>query len=164
MTMFTRRAFGALAATVLALTGGVAAAAPASSAPPPPVPVLTGIRTGQHPGFDRVVLDWAGPAPAVRATRVEDLRSDASGEIFWLTGEHFVQVVANPAHAHRADGSHSYANPQRFRTRGLRNVMAVGVVDDYEAYVTIGIGARHRSWVRTFTLTSPSRVVIDVGS
>jgi hypothetical protein len=110
------------------------------------------------------VLDWSGPPPTVRTTRVEDLRSDGSGETFWLTGEHFVQVVANPAAAHRANGSRSYANPERFRTRGLRNVMAVGVVSDYEGYVTVGLGTRYRSSVRTSTLTSPSRVVIDVGS
>lgn len=97
MTSFTRRALGALAATVLTLAGGIAAAAAASSAPPP-IPVLTDIRTGQHPGFDRIVLDWSGPAPEVRTDDVEDLRSDGSGEIFWLTGEFFVQAVASPAH------------------------------------------------------------------
>lgn len=163
MTRLTRRALGALAATVLTLTGGIAAAAPASSAPPP-IPVLTDIRTGQHPGFDRIVLDWSGPAPEVRTSDVEDLRSDGSGEIFWLTGEFFVQAVATPAYAHRADGSRSYANPERFRTPGLRNVMAVGVVSDFEGYVTVGLGTRYRSWVRLSTLTSPTRVVIDVGS
>lgn len=164
MTKFTRRALGALAATVLALTGGVAAAAPASSAPPP-IPVMTGIRTGQHPGFDRVVLDWSGPvAPGVRATNTDELRADGSGDIVWLTGEYFIAVVNNPAYAHQPNGNRSYANPDKFRTRNLRNVMAVAVTGDYEGYVSIGLGTRYRSWVRTFTLTSPTRVVIDVGS
>lgn len=42
--------------------------------------------------------------------------------------------------------------------------MAVGVVSDFEGYVTVGLGTRNRSWVRLSTLTSPTRVVIDVGS
>jgi hypothetical protein len=178
MTRFSRRALGALAATVLMLTGGVVAAAPASTAPASTaststvststgrlaVPVLTNVRTGVHTGYDRVVLDWSGgPAPGVRATHVEDLYADGSGELVWLTGEVFVQVVATVAVAHRPDGSISYANPAKFRTRALRNVMAVAVVSDFEGYVTIGLGARHRSWVRTAALGSPSRTVIDVG-
>ncbi len=163
MTKFTRRALGALAASVLMLGGGIAAAAPASSAPPP-VPILTNIRTGLHPGYDRVVLDWSGPAPGVRATNVGDLRSDGSGEVFFLTGEHFVQVVNTVASAHDNNGNRSYANAPAFRTYNLRNVMAVAVVSDYEGYVTIGLGTRYRSWVRTFTLASPTRVVIDLGS
>ncbi len=163
MTKFTRRALGALAATVLALTGAVTAAAPASSAPPP-VPTLTNIRTGLHPGYDRVVLDWSGPAPSVQATNVEDLISDGSGEVFFLTGEHFIQVVNTVASAHDNNGNRSYTNASPFRTRNLRNVMAVAVVSDYEGYVTIGLGTRTRTWVRVSTLTSPTRVVIDVGS
>jgi hypothetical protein len=71
--------------------------------------VLTDIHTGEHPGFDRIVLDWSGPAPEVRASDVEDLRSGSSGEICWLTDEFFVQAVASPAYAHRADGSRSSA-------------------------------------------------------
>ncbi|OLF08252.1 AMIN-like domain-containing (lipo)protein [Actinophytocola xanthii] len=163
MTRFSRRALGALAATVLMLTGGVVAAAPASTAHVA-VPVLTNIRTGLHTGFDRVVLDWSGAAaPRVRVTHVGDLYADGSGELVWLTGEFFVQVVASPAYAHRADGSVSYANPQKFRTRALRNVMAVAVVSDFEGYVTVGLGTRYRSWVRTSALTSPARLVVDVG-
>lgn len=163
MTMFTRRALGALAAAALVLGGGAitAAAAPATAAPPA-TPVLTGIRTGAHPGFDRIVLDWSGPAPTVRARAVSDLVSDGSGQTYWLTGEHFVSVAHTPAVAHRSNGSRSFTGPDRFRTKHLRNVMAVGVVGDFEGYVTIGLGTRYRSAVTVFTLSSPTRTVIDV--
>lgn len=69
----------------------------------------------------------------------------------------------NPAQAHDDNGNPTYTGPQRFRTRNLRNVMAVGVTGDFEAYLSIGLGLRYQSWVRVFTLTSPARVVIDVG-
>jgi hypothetical protein len=156
----TRRALGALAAIALVVGGGVTAAAQ----PAPTLPTLTGIRTGQHPGFDRIVLDFAGgPAPTVTSKWLDELRSDGSGDIFWLTGEYFASVVSTPAQAHDGAGNPTYTGPERFRTRDLRNVMAVGLTGDFEGYVSIGIGTRTQTWVRTSTLTSPTRVVIDVG-
>jgi hypothetical protein len=160
MTTISRRALGALAAIVLVLGGGITAAAQ----PAPTIPVLTSIRTGQHPGFDRIVLDLSGPPPTVTNRWVDELIADGSGEIVWLTGEFFVEVVANPAAAHDDNGNPTYPGPQKFRTRNLRNVMAVAITGDYEAYLSIGLGIRTRTWVRTFTLTSPTRVVVDVGA
>jgi hypothetical protein len=160
MTTVSRRALGALAAIVLVLGGGVTAAAQ----PAPTIPELTAIRTGQHPGFDRVVLDLRGPAPTATTRWVDELIADGSGEVVWLTGEFFVEVVTNPAAAHNDAGNSTYPGPQKFRTPNLRNVMAVAITGDYEAYLSIGLGTRTRTWVRTFMLTSPTRVVIDVGT
>lgn len=161
MTTKSRRALGALVAALLVLIGSVVAAAPATSQPS--VPVLTNIRTGLHPGYDRIVLDMSGPAPGVSYRLVDELIADGSGDIVWLTGEHFIEVVANPAAAHNASGNPTYTGPQKFRTRNLSNVMAVAITGDFEAYLSVGLGTRTRTWVRTFTLTSPTRVVIDVG-
>lgn len=159
MTTISRRALGALAAIVLVGGTGVTAAAQ----PAPTVPVLTAIRTGQHPGFDRIVLDLSGPAPAVTKRWVDELIADGSGNIVWLTGEFFVEVVTSPAAAHNDAGKPTYRGAQKFRTRNLRNVMAVAITGDYEANLSVGLGTRKRTWLRTFTLTSPTRVVIDVG-
>ncbi|MEV7549971.1 hypothetical protein AB0N89_10135 [Amycolatopsis sp. NPDC089917] len=157
-----RRTLGALAVTALMLTGAIAAVAPASVAAQA-IPAMTGIRTGQNPGFDRVVLDLtAGPAPAVRYQLVDELIADGSGDIVWLTGEFFVAVTATPAAAHDDAGNPTYPGPQKFRTRNLRNVMAVAVTGDYEGTLSVGLGVRSRTPVNVFTLTSPNRVVIDV--
>ncbi|EMD25783.1 AMIN-like domain-containing (lipo)protein [Amycolatopsis azurea] len=162
MTLTLRRALGALAATALMLTGAIAAVAPTSLAAQM-IPAMTGIRTGQNPGFDRVVLDLtAGPAPAVRYDLVDELIADGSGDIVWLTGEYFIAVAATPAAAHDDAGNPTYPGPQKFRTRNLRNVMAVAVTGDYEGTLSIGLGVRSRTPVSVFTLTSPNRVVIDV--
>ncbi|MGH3993722.1 MAG: AMIN-like domain-containing (lipo)protein [Pseudonocardiaceae bacterium] len=160
MTTTVRRTFFALATIVLALVGGLVAAAPASATS---TPVMTGIRTGLNAGYDRVVLDMSGPQPGVSYRLVDELIADGSGEIVWLTGEQFIEVTVNPAAAHTEAGTSTYTGPQKFRTRNLRNVMAVAVTGDYEAVLSIGIGTRYRSWVRVFTLGSPTRVVIDVG-
>jgi hypothetical protein len=156
----------ALAAVTLLLAGtatATAAAAPASAATT--IPALTNVRTGANPGFDRVVLDLtAGNAPAVSYQLADELTADPSGEIVWLTGEYFVNVSATPAAAHDDSGAPTYPGPQKFRTRNLRNVMAVAVTGDFEGHLTVGLGVRSRTTVNVFTLTAPNRVVIDVAS
>ncbi|MEU8637591.1 hypothetical protein AB0C38_35885 [Amycolatopsis sp. NPDC048633] len=161
MSRPVRRALTAVA-LLLAGTGTLAAAAP-SSAAVQSVPTLTTIRTGNNPGFDRIVLDLtSGAAPAVSYQLVDELTADPSGEIVWLTGEYFINVTATPAAAHDDAGNLTYPGPQKFRTRNLGNVMAVAVTGDFEAHLTIGLGVRSRTAVNVFTLTAPNRVVIDV--
>ena len=161
-TTALRRALGALAAIVLMLGGALVAAGPAASAAPT-TPALTAIRTGLNPGFDRIVLDLtAGAPPSVSYQLTDELIADPSTEIVWLTGEYFINVNATFATAHNDNGTPTYTGPSKFRTRNLRNVMAVAVISDFESALLIGLGVRYRSTVNVFTLTSPNRVVIDV--
>ncbi|RSD14868.1 AMIN-like domain-containing (lipo)protein [Amycolatopsis eburnea] len=161
MSRPTRRA---LAALTILIAGALAAAAPAQAAGPV-IPAMTNIRTGLNTGFDRIVLDLSsGPAPAVGYQLLDELTADPSGEIVWLTGQYFVNVTATPAAAHDVNGNLTYTGPQKFRTRNLRNVMAVAVTGDFEAHLSIGLGVRTRTAVHVFTLTAPNRVVIDVAS
>ena len=155
---------GLTALTAIAITLlGVVAATPASAVQSG-YPTMTNIRTGLNTGFDRVVLDMTGSQPGVSYTMVDELTADGSGEIVWLTGEFFVSAVAFPARAHDDNGNRTYTGPEKFRTRNLRNVMAVALTGDFEGYLSIGLGIRYQTWVRVFTLASPSRVVIDVGN
>src|SRR5436305_14418609 len=141
MTTTLRRALGAVAAIVLMLTGAIAAAAPASMAAAPVIPAMTGIRTGNNTGFDRVVLDLtSGPAPAVSHQLTDELTADPSGEIVWLTGRYFITVTATPAAAHDLGGNPTYTGPQKFRTRNLANVVAVAVTGDFEGHLSVGLG------------------------
>jgi hypothetical protein len=163
VTTTLKRGLAALTAIVLTFLG-IAAATPAS-ATQTGTATMTGIRTGLNTGFDRIVLDMTGAQPGVSYTNyLDELIADGSGEIVWLTGQYFVSVVANPARAHDDAGNPTYTGPQKFRTRNLRNVMAVAVTGDFEGYLSIGLGIRYQSWVRVFTLGSPTRVVIDVGN
>jgi hypothetical protein len=45
---------------------------------------------------------------------------------------------------------------------GLRNVKEVVNAGDFEGVLTYGIGLNNKSQIRVFTLTNPSRVVVDV--
>ena len=153
---------GIFANLVLAATVVMAAAVPAQSAVPQ-VPVLTGIRTSVHPTFDRIVLDFAGPRPRVSSQSVDELTRDGSGEVEWLTGAAFAEVHVTPAQAHDDSGHPSYSGPQKFRTRDLTNVMAVAITGDYEGVLSAGVGMRKQTWLNVFTVSNPTRVVIDVG-
>lgn len=150
-------------ATVLLSVAVVAAGVVPAQSAVPDIPVLTGIRTGAHPTFDRIVLDLSGPLPQVSSRLVEELIQDGSGNIEWLTGAAFAEVHATPAQAHDEAGQPSFAGPRKLRTGNLANVMAVSITGDFEGVVSLGIGMRKQTWVRAFTLTAPSRVVIDVG-
>jgi hypothetical protein len=150
-----------LVAVMLLLAGTLAGAVPAGAVSS--VPTLTAIRTGNNPGFDRIVLDLGpGSAPAPGYQLVDELIADPSTEIVWLTGEYFINVSVPYAAAHDDNGNPTYPGPQKFRTRNLANVMAVAVIGDWEAHLLVGLGVRSRTTVNVFTLTAPNRVVIDV--
>lgn len=158
-----RRATGACAAALLVLAG-IAASTPAMSSAGQPVPALvTNIRAGSHQGFDRIVLDIAGPLPQVSHRFVDELIAEGSGDVVWLTGEQFALVTLNPAAAHDGRGDPTYLGPWKFRTWRLDNVMAVAITGDIESYLSLGLGLRHQAPVTVFTVDSPARVVIDVG-
>jgi len=156
MGTITRR----LLAALLLSAGLVAAVAvPALSAVPaaPNTAVLTGIRTGKHPTFDRIVLDLSGPRPQVSSRFVTKLTQDGSGQTVPLPGTAFDAVQVKPAQAH------DYRGSRNFRTANLTNVTAVAITGDNEGVLSMGIGMRKRTWVKVSTLTGPTRVVIDVG-
>lgn len=163
MGALTRRTLAGLLLSAAVVT---ASAIPAQSAvqPGPETPTLTAIRTGAHPGFDRIVLDFAGAAPRVYSSRfVDELTRDGSGDVEWLTGAAFAEVVLTPAQAYDDAGQLTYTGSRKFRSRNLSNAMAVAITGDFEATLTIGVGMRKQTRVRAFTLTGPTRVVIDVG-
>jgi hypothetical protein len=152
----------ALLALTLAAVGGAIPAASAAT-PAPQTPVLTGIRTGRHADFDRVVLDLSGHRPEFFIRSVDQLYYDASGFPVSLPGNYFLEVRSAPAAAHDDNGNSTYTGPRKFDTPALDNVQAVEIIGDFEANLTVGLGMRRDAWHRVFLLDAPTRVVIDVG-
>lgn len=125
---------------------------------------LTNIRVGRHATYDRIVLDFrGGPPTSVRATWVSTLHADPSGKVVSLPGNRFLSVVTQDASGTDIDGQRTYVGPSRLREFATRNVLAIAVTGDFERVLSVGIGVRHPSWVHVFTLTGPSRLVIDIG-
>ena len=147
-----------LVASLVALVLAVAATpAGAQSAP-----TLVDVRTGRHPGFDRVVFEFQGAVPEHHVRYVEQLVEDGSGAPVSVAGSADLEVVFQGANAHEEDGTPS-VSPRRF-SPGLTAVKEVAQIGDFEAVVSYGIGLDRRRPLTVSTLSGPSRLVIDVST
>ncbi|HXP19323.1 MAG TPA: hypothetical protein VN840_06735 [Streptosporangiaceae bacterium] len=151
------------AAIVLALTGlGSSLGAPAMAAvTSTPVPTLIAIRAAHHPGYDRLVFEFRNGLPAERGARyVSQVIADPSGKRVSVAGSARLLVRFFGASGHNPDGRISYGALRR--TYALPGVMQVVNAGDFEAVLRFGVGVARREPFRIFTLSNPSRVVIDL--
>ena len=144
-----------LATIVLAL-----AAAPAGAQSAPETPTLVDVRAGGHTGYDRVVFEFRGP----RARAPHRLRRPARPGRLGQPG------VGGRRRRPRGRlrgrqrpqrGRLAHHQPAAF-SPGLTAVKEVAQIGDFEAVVTYGIGVDRRRPIEVSTLSSPSRLVIDV--
>jgi hypothetical protein len=159
-----------LAASISIGTGAVTSAArvPTSAVPParaivsaaPATPILVGVRTASHRNFDRVVWDFVGGVPDVRqAGYVRELRGDPSDLPIRIAGSAILELSMT-ANGHDPDTG-TNTSPGRV-VAGLGNVIEVVKAGDFEAVVSYGVGLAKRQPFHVFTLSNPSRVVLDV--
>jgi hypothetical protein len=154
------RATAAVFLTGLLAVGTVALAGPASAHVT--TPTLVGIRAAHHPTYDRIVFDFQGGLPArVRVEYVPELIADGSGLPVPLAGQAILQVSMSPAQAH--DDAGQVTAPGRV-SFPLPNIITAVRSGDFEAVTTYGIGLTQKEGFHTFALTSPDRVVIDIGA
>jgi hypothetical protein len=111
--------------------------------------VVSGIRTGAHPGYDRAVFDVAGTA--LPAVRVGYLSSTSSTLVVTLVA--LGSATAAP-HA-------SYGGPSPVSV-GLPALRSVSLASAGAGTLTFRLATAHRHGFRLALLTSPVRVVVDV--
>ncbi len=149
------------------LVGSVWMGAPRAhaAAAQPAVSTLVAIRAAYHPEakprYDRVVFEFSGPVPQIdpHPGYVKQLTGDASGLPLPIKGKAIFAITMRPAQAHNEQGQATAST----RIYGqLRNVQQIKSAGDFEAVLSYGIGLRHKSQFRVFTLTQPSRVVVDL--
>ena len=117
---------------------------------------LTAIRTGAHPGYDRVVFEFSGGVPGYHAEYVAEVRADASGKLVPLAGQAFLRLVFHPSSAYQ-----TYHGPAVLRP-GLPSLLQVSAAGDFEGYLSFGLGLSQRVGFTISTLSHPSRVVLDI--
>jgi hypothetical protein len=155
-----------LAAAILLGMALVLTPFPASTGAAPPFPVLTAIRAAHHPGFDRIVFEFAGGLPGRTTARwVSRVTHDASGRPAAVQGNAFIAVVLRGATAHEdTPGFPSTYGPRR-RAYDLPNIAHLVATGDFEAVVSFGVGVmKHTRIVRRARLTHPARFVVDVST
>lgn len=127
---------------------------------------VTGVRTGRHACFDRLVVDLDGDTPGYRVEYVKSLVGDGSGEPVAVKGGAILKIVVE-APAYDESGSPT-VDPGRVsatNVRGYRTFRDVEWAGSFEGLTTLGLGVRARLPFRVFVLDGPgggSRLVIDV--
>jgi hypothetical protein len=131
---------------------------------PRPAPLVLDMRFGVHSTYDRVVIDLSGPLTGYRVGYVDRLRYDGSGAQVPLSGAAFLEINLQPANAHAfVDGYPLNVYSGLTLTRpGMPTVKGAAKTGDYEAVVSFGLALDHKAGFRVFTLTNPSRLVIDI--
>lgn len=122
------------------------------------LPVVTGIRTARHAGFDRFVVTMTGSRSDHSVRYVRKLVADGSGATVPLGGQAVLAVTLLGAEAH-AKGS---ATVPRVGNPNLPALRQWKVASDFEGQVEIGLGLADRVDFRVRELRSPHRLVIDV--
>ena len=136
-------------------------AAQSGGAPQTPPTGVTSARAAAQSGYDRFVLEFSGPLPQfdVRAQAGATFVQDPSGNQVTLAGSTGLVIVV---HGAMASGTFTGATDLRpGDTAVLREARQLG---DFEGVVTWGLGLSRATCFRAFTLTGPSRLVVDVQS
>jgi hypothetical protein len=149
--------------------GSVAKSDPAMTQAP-----LTGVRTGRHDCFDRLVVDLAGtPAPGYDVRYIDPpYRAEGSGAPLLVGGGAVLQISVH-APAYDAGGHATVpwgatavvVGPAQFTAGGFRTFRDLVWGGTFEGYSSFGLGVRARLPFRVLQLDGPgsgSRLVIDV--
>ena len=118
------------------------------------------LRYGEHGRFDRVVIDLRGRRPGYAIRYTKRLYYDGSGEPVRLRGRKKMTITLRPAFGHTADGKGLYDGPRKVYVN-LPTLKGIAVTGDFEGDFTVGFSTDRRAPYRIFTLTGPSRLVID---
>ena len=125
---------------------------------------LTAVRVGQHPGFDRVVFEFAEDVPGYTVKYVDlPVLADGSGEPVDLPGaDTAVQIVLTPSSGFDIDaGEATYKGPKTVENAKTAEITGVVSAGDFEAVVSWAVGLRHEVPFKVTKLESPARLVVD---
>lgn len=116
------------------------------------------VRVGQHPGYDRFVVEFASGVPTYTVTPQANTTFTRSpkGDQVTLDGATGVLITI-----HSITNWTAYTGPVAFLPRYpyLRQAM---LVENYEGHQQWALGVSGRACVRVAIYDSPSRLVVDV--
>jgi len=120
---------------------------------------INGVRTGSHLGYDRVVIQFGNGQPSSVSLQPQTgttFTNSPRGDAVTLSGHAGLRVLIRGADAHT-----SYAGPYDFKTNGPA-LMELRRLEDFEGQVQWGLGLARSACHRSFILTNPTRLVIDI--
>ena len=129
------------------------------------VALLTAVRVARNDGFDRIVFEFQGanlPKWSV-GYAPGPFSADPSGEPLTVTGTDFLRVLMQGGSGVDLDtGTQTYTGPSTVPGNGAVHVTEVVREGDFEAQLSWIVGVDASQKFTVTTLTSPSRLVIDV--
>jgi hypothetical protein len=122
------------------------------------------MRTGTHPGYDRVTIEFKNGLPTsveLRPQNSSTFTLSPSNQTVTLAGTNGILVIIKGA-----DGHTMYSGWRDMKTN-YAGLAEVRVLEDFEGQVSLGLGLNVSPCYAPFTLTSailvnPARVVIDI--
>jgi hypothetical protein len=122
---------------------------------------ITDLAVGAHDGYDRIVVDFAAGIPEYTIEKASPpLLGDPSGLPIDVQGSSFLRIVLHGASAAGYGGT-PFNGPTSFTPR-FAKLVELKAAGDFEAVATWYVGMSGDACVRAFTLTGPSRLVIDL--
>jgi hypothetical protein len=123
---------------------------------------VTDVRAASHETFDRVVfdLDGQGGPPGWRVEYVDEALDDGSGLPVDVAGDATLQVRISGTGMPMDTGVEEYGGDPVTLTAGAVQQVVYRFV--FEGYTTAFVGVDEPRPFRVFTLTNPTRLVVDV--
>lgn len=121
---------------------------------------VTAVRVGQHDGYDRFVIEFGGGVPSYTVTRqaTPSFTRSPRGDQVMLSGTAGVLIVI-----HSVTNWTAYSGPTAFHS-GYPFMKEAVQVENYEGYQQWALGIQGTPYLRVFTMSSPSRLVVDVAA
>jgi len=141
---------------------GCSANSLAPTTPPgqPPTAYLSGLKTGAHPGYERLTITFSNALPhdgvQLKPQSGTSFDGAPSGQPTTTRGKNGLKVIIKGADMHT-----SYSGSRDIVT-GYSTLVEVRQIEDYEGIVQLAIGIDGDPCYRAFYLASPTRLVIDI--
>jgi hypothetical protein len=161
----------ALAAGPAQATTGTDLPAPTGTAPVsgtgtadpsvPGAPKLVNVRTGRHDAYDRTVFDFVGGTPGFQVA-YGTLVGGGTGNPIPLAGHAALVITFHPAFAHDITSGATTYDIGTVLNPNLPTLRQVKFGEDFEGYVSAGLGLADRVGFRVLQLHAPDRIAVDV--
>jgi hypothetical protein len=115
-------------------------------------------RVAANSGYDRFVLqfDSAVPTYTVKRQAKPVFPAGPSGQTITVSG-----TVGVLVQVHSATGATTFTGPTDFQHPEYQILKEARQTEDFEGYVSWGLGLSQADCMRTFTLADPPRLVVD---
>lgn len=115
-------------------------------------------RVGEQDTYDRFVLQFDPIVPTYTVKRQSNavFTQGASGQSVTLAGKAGVLITV-----HSAQGTTTFTGSTDVATPGYKVLREARQVQDFEGYVSWGLGLSQASCMRVFVLDAPARLVVD---